>query len=324
MMVTSNIVGTSLKAASFNGNTSQNWEFIYQGEGYYLIRNRDNGYYMTSPSIAVNQAAITQEPLLLSALDQQLWKIKRNMNGVCRIQSKVRILDGNSLFLGLLGENIVETYVQGNVDWKLPYVNSSTTALEGQQMSKWCWATSARMFANHYCFVPSTRTQVTAVTAVKGGVVNCTGSNSEAIEAIGHYYSNNIDVNELNLVESMEAIFEEKTLLEFFDAGNVIYIVRGWYTQSNVWTGGHAYLAYGYTKEFINGNIEVRYLIRDPFPEIVPSPWDTPTITTGKTHLWSYETICNGRKTNVDTGIWVGYVVVSTDYSMNTILPVYN
>ena len=322
---TGSTMGTSLKLNLFNGNDVQNWEFVYQGEGYYLIKNRNNGYYITSPSGNIRGAVITQETLSSAILDQQLWKImSRNANGTYRIQSKVRVLDGSNLFLGLSGTNVVQTDPTNSVDWRLPYVNSSTIGLEGQQMSNWCWATSSRMFTNHYYAVPTTRTQVTAVAAVMGSVVDWGGTHTDAIKAVGHYRSNNINSNILNLIGDYQKIFEENILLKFIDDGNVVYIARGWYSASNVRNGGHAYLVYGYTKEIINGNLEIRYLIRDPYPTVEPIPWDTPTITTGKTHLWSYDTICNGRKTGEDNGIWDRYVVVTTDYSSETVSPVYN
>lgn len=318
-------VGASLKTNSFNGNDVQNWEFIYQGEGYYLIKNKNNGYYMTSPSSNSNGTIITQQTLSSTYLDRQLWKIKnRNVNGTYRIQSKARELDGSNMFLGVSGTNVVQINSTGSIDWRLPYVNSSITALEGQQMSNWCWATSARMFTNHYFAVPNDRNQVTAVTAVKGSVVNDGGTHVDAIKAVGHYRSNNINSNTLNLIGDYQEIFEEDILLEFINDGNVVYIGRGWYNTSNERNGGHAYLVYGYTKEFINGNLEFRYLIRDPYPAVEPSPWNTPTITTGETLLWSYDTICNGRNTGEDNGIWDRYVVVTTDYSANTVPPVYN
>ena len=194
----------------------------------------------------------------------------------------MRVLDGSNLFLGLSGTNVVQTDPTNSVDWRLPYVNSSTIGLEGQQMSNWCWATSSRMFTNHYYAVPTTRTQVTAVAAVMGSVVNWGGTHTDAIKAVGHYRSNNINSNILNLIGDYQKIFEENILLKFIDDGNVVY------------------------------------------PTVEPIPWDTPTITTGKTHLWSYDTICNGRKTGEDNGIWDRYVVVTTDYSSETVSPVYN
>ena len=191
-------------------------------------------------------------------------------------------------------------------------------------MSNWCWAASARMFTNHYNEVPDSRTQITAVTAVKGSADNVGGSYADAMCAVGHYYSNNINSNDLNLISNFGAIFEEEALIEFIDDENVLYISRGWYTFGNVRNGGHAYLIYGYTKEIVNGTVEIRFLIRDPYPTTEPNPWNSPEVTTGETHLWLYSTLCNGRSTTEDNGIWEGYVVVTTDYSSDTISPIYN
>lgn len=320
---TNNATGASLKANSFNGNAEQNWEFIYQGDGYYLIQNRATGYYMTSPNNITAGAIITQQELLGSNTDRQLWKIKnRYSEGAYRIQSKARELDESNLFLGYSGESIIQKKATGYVNWRLSYVNSSTTALEGQQMSKWCWVTSARMLTNHYFGVPNSRTQITAVTAVKGKIEDAGGTNAEAIEAVGHYRSNSVNSNVLNLVQDSYSIFEEEILIRFINDGHVVYICRGWYDEDSIRNGGHAYLVYGYTKEIVNGIVELRYLIRDPYPTSKPDPWETPTSTIGITHLWSYDRICNGGIE--DTGIWDGYVVVNTEYATNTILPFYN
>lgn len=204
----------------------------------------------------------------------------------------------------------------------------SDTPIEGQRWSNWCWVTSARMLTNHYFNVLDARTQNNAVSAVKGSVVNSGGTHTEAICAVSFYRSNNININELNLVGEFGVRFSESTLRQFLNDGHVVYIGRGHYDINNVRHGGHATLIVGYTTISVNGTLQYRYIINDPWPASAPSSWNSPEITTGQIKIRSYQWICNGRNAldsnHADDGIWDRYVVVETDYSDNALSLVYN
>ena len=93
-------------------------------------------------------------------------------------------------------------------------------------------------------------------------------------------------------------------------------------------SGGHAYLAVGYTTTFINGTLKYRYTLNDPWPWSEPNPWDAPQSTSGQNYLVSYNWICNGKNAepgdNEDSGIWEGYITVVTDYSDESLPPITN
>lgn len=327
MTSASNVEGATVKATEFNGNIEQMWVFVYQGEGYYFIRDRKSGNYLTAPNNDLEGSVVSQRLTSDLYLDRQLWKIvyRNSTTGSYRLQAKAREIDGSNLYLGYSGDKIVQSSNTIGTYWHPSYVQSSSISAEGQQMSMWCWAASSRMFTNHYYTVPSSRTQSTAVTAIKGQISNSSGTTEEAIKAVGHYYSNDINSNALNLVQDSGAIFSEEILLRFLDDNNVVYIARGWYDSNNNRDGGHTYVIYGYTKEFINNETQINFLIRNPTPPTIPDNWENvPVQTVGTTKLWLYTDICNGQINNIDDGIWDKYVVVSTDYSSDTISPVFN
>ena len=181
--------------------------------------------------------------------------------------------------------------------------------MEGQQRSLWCWAAVARMFAKHY-YPTISYTQGEAVTDVMGSAVNEGGNVLETQQAISFYISN---ITNASLQTSItdHRIYDEATLLQFLNDGNVLCIGRGLYrdtSNSNTRYGGHMILIYGYT---IVGD-DYYYLIHDPEP-----------VNQGNSHMLSYEMLCNGQNPQdgekADNGVWVDTVVLATSYSSNTI-----
>ncbi len=209
--------------------------------------------------------------------------------------------------------------------WRFEVI--SNVPLEGQRMSSWCWAASIRMLTKHYFPVPDARTQNLAVSAVKGSELNEGGNTTEAIRAAGFYYSNNINTNELNLVSKSNVRMSEYTLRQFLNDGHVVYICRGRY-KNNERKDSHATVVVGYTMIVVDGMPLYQYIIYDLAPLQQPRPWETPQITEGEIIKCSYQWICNGRNITsidtLDTSIWEGFIVVQTDYSNNTLSPVYN
>lgn len=201
-------------------------------------------------------------------------------------------------------------------------------------MSKWCWATSARMMSRYY-YPAVSRTQSQAVTHVKGQLVNYGGWENESRDAILYYIDNVTgDTPDLRYCISDGSascrIFSETTLKKFLNDGHVVYITRSWYNSSNNRTGGHAYVVSGYTTSYNGSEIEYKYIVHDPWPaDGATRLWsDTPDVTSGQILTRTYEWICNGKTVGSteenDNGIWEGFVVVNTPYSTDTILPAYD
>lgn len=307
--------------------------------GYFSIKSAHSGsvnYYM---AVSDDSSALDKPIVIRSATETTLtegmkWKVETTANGAYKIIPKTgeatNYVLATSVSTGTNNKNLLQgDYIDNNSyrdEWF--FERRSETTIEGQRWEFWCWATSARMLANHYSSVADDRTQNNAVSAVKGSVVNAGGSHIDAIGAVGYYRSNDISTNTLNLVGDFGSRFSESTLIRLLNAGHVVYIGRGHYDTSNNRAGGHALLIVGYTMVSLDDTLQYRYIIYDPWPASPPSPWNSPQITTGQEMVRSYQWICNGRNalnsSHVDDGIWDRYVVVQTDYSNVTLTPVYN
>lgn len=215
----------------------------------------------------------------------------------------------------------LSSIVSNRNKWKIEM--QSATPLEGQQMDMWCWAASARMFVNHYSAVPSERTQIAAVTAVKGSIVNEGVTAGVMIPTARYYTSGYKDYSEREYVGDTAKIYSEATLRRFLNDGHVVLIARGSYNPNGIREIGHASVIAGYTMTFNNGNAQNKYIIYDPYPETEPANWESPQITNGHIKVRSYQWICNGQnaveQSNRDDFRWETAVVVYTSYSGDTI-----
>jgi len=243
---------------------------------------------------------------------------------------KVLYVPNSSTGTKLQLENL--SYNSSRNEWNFEVLTS--TPVEGQQMSNWCWATGARMMSRYY-YPAVSRTQSQAVTHVKEQLVNEGGWENEGRDAV-LYYIGNVTSDTLSMRycisdgSSSCRIFSESTLRKFLNDGHVVYITRSWYNASNKRTGGHVYVISGYTTSYSSSGIEYEYIVHDPWPAngTTQPGKDTPVVTSGQKLTRSYEWICNGRTVSSsegrDTGIWEGFVVVNTSYSTSTILPAYD
>ena len=104
MTSASNVEGATVKATEFNGNIEQMWVFVYQGEGYYFIRDRKSGNYLTAPNNNLEGSVVSQRLTSDLYLDRQLWKIvyRNSTTGSYRLQAKARETDGSNLYLGYI------------------------------------------------------------------------------------------------------------------------------------------------------------------------------------------------------------------------------
>ena len=314
---------------TYSAGAQSRWKITKQSDGYYTIQSEyGNKYYIGITSTSTGSDNIE---LFSSVSDSTRWKIYAKSSGEIFLEPK--LAPGKVLYAPnhSVGTELRLTYLSSNLEnrnkWKIEF--QSNTTLEGQRWSNWCWATSARMFENHYQEVPDARTQNAAVIAIKGAEFNDGGSMLEAEMAANFYASGNQFTNTKTLDNSWREVFSQNTLIDILDTGNVIYITRGWYNLENNRNSGHAYAIIGYSTIFNNGSINYRFYIYDPWPAQEPSDWDAPVITSGQSYFCSYTWLRNGRNRYADDpasdiGIWESFIAVSSSLTANTIAPQFN
>ena len=312
---------------SFHISDQEDWTIQKQNDGYYTIKSK----YGSQKYIGISSTLLDEDNIKLynSITDDTKWKIYTTANGKLfftpkNANGKVMYAPNNSI-----GTELQLSWISSSVDKRNEWIFEvrSTTPIEGQRWSNWCWATSARMLTKHYESVSDSRTQNNAVSAVKGSVVNYAGSLADAQEAVGYYHDLDINNNDYNLEGHYNAILSESNTRRFIDDGHVIYIARGQYING-IRQSGHATVIVGYTTEFVDGEMIYRYVINNPWPASPPSSWNSPVITNGQIEILSFDWICNGHHAQTgeqqDDGIWDKYMVVNTNYSGNTVTPVWN
>ena len=312
---------------SFHISDQEDWIIQKTNDDYYTIKSQ----YGNKKYIGISSTAIGEDNIKLydNVTNDTKWKIYTTSNGNLFFIPKNA--NGKVLYApdNIMGTELQLLWISSSVDERNEWIFEvkSSTPIEGQRMSKWCWATSARMMTKHYETVSDLRTQNLAVSAVKGNIVNEGGNLTDAIEAVGYYHAENINNNYYNLIGYNSSILSESDTRRFIDDGHVIYIARAEYINSLRYNG-HATLIIGYTTKFVNGEMIYRYIVNDPWPASVPNPWSLPLLTNGQIEKLSYDWICNGHHAQAgeqqDDRIWDRYVVVNTNYSGNTMTPVFD
>jgi hypothetical protein len=314
---------------AFHTDDQQDWKIQRQNDGYYTIRSE----FGSNKYIGISTYSIgTDNVKLYSTIsDDTKWKIY-TINGKLFFEPKNGV--GKVLYApdSISGTELQLEYMSYTISSRNKWIFEvkSSTPLEGQKWNNWCWAASARMFVNHYYNVPDSRSQNDAVNAVLGNVIDYGADNSGALKAGNYYRSGSIIINDLNLISSDGERFSENDLKHFIDDNHVVFIGRGVYNSTGR-ERGHATVIVGYTTLFINGNLQYRYIIYDPWPDPKPNPWNSPIITNGQPTTASYQWICNGQNgygVNTDHypdySVWDGFVVVQTSYSGNVLDPIRN
>lgn len=313
----------------YHNGAQSRWTITKQSDGYYTLRSGyGNQYYL---GIADTNIGTDNIHLYPTISDNTRWKIYSKSTGELFLEPKTA--SGKVLYApnNTAGYELQLTYISASVSsrnkWKVEF--QSDTALEGQRRSRWCWATASRMFENHYLNVPTSRTQNTAVTLIKGTPINEDGTYSEAIKAANYYSTGSTSSNTHELASGFGEIFSASALRSILNGGDILFISRGNYYSSNRRNGGHALAIVGYTTSFINGIIDYRYFVYDPWPSSEPDPWDTPVITAGQAYLASYTWICNGRNRLSndplnDIGIWEGYIILKDAHPGATVDCIWN
>jgi len=70
--------GSHMKQQSYDReNTKQRWQFIYESEDYFYIKNVNTGLYLTAPDGVTANIAVLQEEKSESKKNQQIWEITR-------------------------------------------------------------------------------------------------------------------------------------------------------------------------------------------------------------------------------------------------------
>lgn len=315
---------------SFRTNAYDKWTFNKGSDGCYTIQSEyGDQCYVGVSSTSVNTDNVK---LYSSISDKTKWKIYAYSTGELLLEPQYA--KGTLLYVpnSTEGTELQLAYMSTNDDkaeWKFEI--NSDTPIEGQRWSMWCWATAARMVSRHY-YPSVTRTQNQAVSKVKGSVENLGGWEDEVQEAM-EYYIGNISGASLDLQyvisdgDSGCRRYSEYNLRRFLNDGHTIEITRSWYRGTSR-TGGHCYAVVGYTTVFVNGSLQYRYMIYNPWPNPEPYPWNSPVVTTGQAYTRSYQWICNGKNAvsgePTDTGIWEGFVTVVTSYSNQTLMPIWN
>lgn len=309
---------------SFHADDQEKWLIQKQIDGYYTIRSE----FGLNKYIGVSNYLVGMDNVKLysSISDDTKWKIFTTFDGNLFFEPK----NGEGMVLyapdSILGTELQLEYMSYTASNRNKWIFEvkPSTILEGQRWCRWCWAASSRMLVNNYFAIPDVRTQNEAVKAVKGSVVNEPATIGETANAGKYYRSASTSINELNLTTGVWNIYSESTLKKFFDDGHVVCILRGWYPDG-ARDGGHFTAIVGYTTIFINGNLQHRFIVYDPWPNPEPSSWTAPVITDGQIKTVSYQWICNGQNaqsvmdSDVDTGRWEGFVVVQTNYSNDVI-----
>ena len=316
---------------SYYAGEQLKWRIIPQTDGTYVIRSEyENTYYLgiSSPVVGIRNVE-----LMPGISNSTKWRIYAKSNGELFIESAsapgcvLSILDrfiGDELCLELLSNT-----QSGNANkWKLAV--ELPTILEGQKMSNWCWNASARMLVNHYYAVSNARTQETAENWVRGRPpqtepANMSGTLSNAVTAAEYYYEASDETGRtLGLITYENKRLSQSVIRQFLNNNHVIYIGRASKKDDGTWWNGHASLIVGYTTIYMNGSMEYRYIIYDPWPAELPNPWKNSTVTDGQKLERSYDWLCNGQNqtdgTN-DTRIWYRYIVVETSYAGDNLPP---
>lgn len=307
--VSSDTDGAHMEIFSFDSGADQRWNVTHIGSGYYKIISYVSGYALTAPS--QNNESITQTEYD-SSNNAQKWIVTIVGDG----SYKLSPLSDTSSYMAVSGswggENgrNVEKRVDlsdGKDEWTLLRIGAiNDVELEGQEMTEWCWAASARMFAKNY-YPQLSATQEECVIKIKNGLVNDPGNILETEEAI-YFYTESVVNATMELYVTTNAVYTEDTMQEFLRNNHVILIGRGQYDNISipVMNGGHATLISGYM------------FIEEKCWFLMLDPWDG-----GSYCLLPYEQIVNGRTVingvAYDQKVWNMSIVYETYYADNTI-----
>ena len=248
---------TPAQVNEFHAYEYSQWVLEQQTDGYYTIQAVHSELYLgVSENVTTGSMSVVQLSTPNNASAR--WAITFSPTyGNYILTSKACV--SQQLVLGvpisesntLAGTDVCQlTYTNDtelNDEWMFFKIGAvHPVELEGQEKGLWCWVTTARMFAKNYCD-EIISTQTDAVLAIKGTDDDAAGTKDEAAEAI-NYFLNSSGSADLPLTIKHMEIYSADTVKSFLDDNHVIYISRGFYSQTgNTLTRmtGHALLIFG-------------------------------------------------------------------------------
>lgn len=316
---------------SLHTGAQQRWEFEKQTNGYYTIRSQyGNKRYLavSNTNSGVNNVVLHQS----AGTGYEQWKIYGNSSGELLIEPKSA--PGKVLCVPNSAEGTelqlcwMHSAVSSRNKWQISV--RWDVQLEGQKMSNWCWAASARMFADWKNGsgnnVPDGRTQIEAVTRIKGPNENKGGDSEEALSAMKYYETGYTDVADRIFNIRDRLVLNEAPLRRSLDDGHIIYISRAHYYQFADIALGHATVIGGYTSCVVGNTLTYQFIIFDPFPENENYPWTgVPETTAGHIYTASYKWLKTGDKhltsdKKSDDKLWWGFITEDTVYQGDTVI----
>ena len=285
------------------------WELDLLSDGTYRIQAVHSDMYLRPESGSTTAGAKITQVYSGNSYTCQ-WRIYTTASGAYKIVPSE--VDTFALVTSSTAEGITLTQIPYTQDsdykdeWIFKKIGAlSTVELEGQQMSDWCWVTSARMFAKHY-YPSVTYTQSQAVEAVNGSIENSGGNKTLAATAMNYYVSSLSTSFNTHIID--KEIYSETWLKYFLDEGDVLYISTGNYYNSPIRNGGHATLLIGY----VCVDSECYFVLQDPWP-----------VGSGETVMYSYEElVCREAVDEYNVSyeeVWDGTVLLYTPEVCNTI-----
>ena len=319
------VVGDIMELWDGSRQIEQAWLLKHVGDGYFTIRTIKNEMALSVQPTYIDEDAKALVQYHYSGGAHQKWKISiTSSNAFALRPQSATSLDADwcmSAGSGMwqAGRNVEQREYTSNDDYKDEWLLRkigvcSSTTIEGQEQTNWCWATSARMFAKHY-YPNLTSTQSEAVSHVFGDTVNNAGTRIQAQQAIDYYISD-ISNASIDTVIVEGAIFSQNTLITMLNKNQVVYVSRVYCidpTDLNTAVGGHAILVCG---TVLLGN-ERWFIVKDPSP-----------LDEGSIYWVSYEWLCNesNRKAGDPTddggarfGIWRASIVEDSQYASQTV-----
>lgn len=306
--------GTNIQQQLLHGYVQGQWRITLDQYGYYLIQSVCTSKYVgVENSSAAGYAKIKQYSFDRTSPGIR-WLITPTASGAYKLVCKAA--EGTNMVMVVPngsstdGTNLIQYPYTNNTaysdEWRMAEIKAlSSTTLEGQQESRWCWVATARMFAKHY-YPNVSYTQADAVNELVGGVINVPGSMRQLGTAAVYYISNINGASYRDDIVLIEpGVYSESTLKGFLDGDDVVVAFRLQYEDisdpSTEMSIGHFVLIAGYVEE----NGDCRFLIRDPSPEDV-----------GSTYLISYEKLYCGANSQqdefADDWVWYATMLINT------------
>lgn len=309
--------GTGVKANTYYGDTSCQWIFTMQSNGYFKICSVATGLYLSINSSDTSGAGQVTLNTSSSGRGAYWAVIPTNDGGYILMANpvaatndgaitQVLALPSNSSSGGTVGQYAYVDDANEKDEWYIGF----TTRLEPQETDVWCWVASARMVSMNYKISSVTQesaavygllgveepnpTYAQRLTATSTANIETTASTLEYIIGDNVHYANN-------------EIYDEITLRNLLDASTPVIIRRGRYSSDGERRAGHCVVVYNYYWDSSSG----QYIFN------IFDPWD---VNEGSQYSLTYQAICKRAvPSSQDFYIWDGIVVVAEGDYLNTI-----